>query len=319
VQALLRVVADLGAASVATLFVSHRLTEVLEVADRVTILRDGTKIGTYDASEVDSDRLVRLMTGLSLGTARPRRPRAAFAPARFEVAGLSHAREFHDVSFSVSAGEVVGLTGLLGAGRTELALALFGMTRPDAGCIRLDGTTLRPGSNRDALRHGIAYVPEDRLTLGLVLDHSIASNITVTVLPRLTSRFGLIDRRAYAREVRHWVEALRIKTRDPENPVKTLSGGNQQRVVLAKWIARQPRLLILDSPTVGIDIAAKQEIYEIVDRLAAEGMGVIFISDEISEVLEHTDRILVMREGRIIAEHAATETSEEQLTGYFDA
>jgi len=309
VQALLRIVADLRARGIATLFVSHRLDEITSIAERITVLRDGVKVDTVDAAGMTEARLAHLLAGIEQeATLPPTRVATNAQPARLAVRALTRSGEFEDISFSVAPGEILGLTGLLGAGRTELALCLFGMTAPESGSIHLDGEPLALGSNRDAIAAGIAYVPEDRLALGLVLDHSIATNITLAVLPRLASRLGLIDRARHNAAVAHWIAALRIKAPLPGNAVATLSGGNQQRVVLAKWMATQPKVLILDSPTVGVDIAAKQGIYDIMADLARQGVSIILISDEIPEVLHHSHRVLLLRAGRIAAEYDAATT-----------
>jgi simple sugar transport system ATP-binding protein len=312
VDALLRLVLDLKAHGISTLFVSHRLDEVMEIADRVTVMRDGRKVGTWPAAEMDARRMAFLMTGKEFHY-DVLDPGATRAEPVLEVAGLGKAGEFADIGFTVHRGEILGITGLLGSGRTEMALSLFGMNPADAGEIRVEGRRVRIGSPRQAIRHGIAYVSEDRLTLGLVLPQSIARNATVTILDRLTSALGLIRRRAANDQVQGAIRSLNIKVSDPENPVRTLSGGNQQRVVLAKWIATKPKVLILDSPTVGVDIANKDGIYEVVKRLAADGMAVVMISDEIPEVLYHCHRILVMRQGRIAGEYRPHQTSEAEL------
>ena len=312
VDALLTRVAELKARGITIVFVSHRLKEVMEVADRVTVLRDGRKVGTYPAAEVDDGKLAALMTGKNFSyeiTAAP----AGDRPVAISVAGLTRAGEYEDVSFDVHAGEILGITGLLGSGRTELALTLFGMTRPDAGTISIDGKPVRFRTPNEAIAHGVAYVPEDRLTQGLVLDQPISSNIVVTILDRMAGQLGLIDPRLRRDTVDTWVHDLSIKVSNPDNPVKTLSGGNQQRVVLGKWMARNPRVLILDSPTVGVDISAKDGIYEIVRRLADEGIAVIMISDEIPEVFYHSHRVLVMRAGRITGDYLPFGSSEREL------
>jgi simple sugar transport system ATP-binding protein len=230
-----------------------------------------------------------------------------------EVQGLGRDGDYDNISLQLRAGEVVGLTGLLGSGRTELALSLFGMNPPDRGTIALDGRRIALHTNAEAIHRGIAYVSEDRLTLGLILNQSITANVTLTVLERLASGFGLIGARVRQSHVARWVAELGIKISNPDNAVKTLSGGNQQRVVLAKWMATSPRVLILDSPTVGVDIGAKDGIYEIIRRLAREGVAVLMISDEIPEVLYHSHRVLVMREGRLTTDVAAADTSEDAL------
>jgi simple sugar transport system ATP-binding protein len=240
-------------------------------------------------------------------------PELAAGPVVLEVKGLGREGEYEDVSLQLRAGEVVGLTGLLGSGRTELALSLFGMKPPDRGTIALDGRPIALRTNAEAIDRGIAYVSEDRLTLGLILNQSVTANVTLTVLDRLAGAFGLIAARARQTHVARWVAELGIKVSNPANPVKTLSGGNQQRVVLAKWMATNPRVLILDSPTVGVDISAKDGIYEIIRRLARDGVAVLMISDEIPEVLYHSHRVLVMREGRLTTDVPAAATSEDAL------
>ncbi len=312
VRRLLAIVARLKADGIAVVFVSHRLDEVLQIADRVTVLRDGRKVGTFPASGMDGRRLAELMTGLRIQHATVARDMDA-APPLLEVRGLSRAGEYEDVSFTLRRGEVLGLTGLLGAGRTELALSLFGMTRPDRGTAALEGRPYAPRSNRDAVRAGVAYVSEDRLNLGLNMRQSIQDNAALAVLDRLARRFGLIPpdgRRALAAR---WVERLAIKTPGLEKPVQTLSGGNQQRVVLAKWLATEPKLLILDSPTVGVDIGNKQGIYDVVRALSGAGVGVLLISDEVGEIFATCDRVLHLRAGRLVGEAVPGRVSEGEL------
>ena len=318
VNALLKLVADLKAKGISIMFVSHRLNEVMEVADRVTVLRDGRKVGTYPAGEMDDTKLAALMTGKSFSYDL-KEIQVGDMPVALAVENLTRLGEYEDASFAVHAGEILGITGLLGSGRTELALTLFGMTQPDSGRLLLEGNEVRFRTSHDAVEHGIAYVSEDRLTLGLVLDQPIASNIVVTVLDKLAGSRGLIDPRSRRGTAEKWVRELSIKMANPENPAKTLSGGNQQRVVLGKWMARGPRVLILDSPTVGVDISAKDGIYEIVKRLASEGVAIIMISDEIPEVLYHSHRVLVMREGRITGDYIPFRSSEQELMAAVNA
>ncbi len=318
VEALLRVVRELQAQGIAILFVSHRLNEVMAIAERVTVLRDGAKVGCFPAGALDHDRLAELMTGSAFHY-QPMVGPAAAPPPMLAVDRLTRRGQYEDVSLTVGAGEIVGLIGLLGAGRTELALSLFGMNPPDAGQVMLDGAPLPLARNRDALARGVAYVSEDRLNLGLVLDQPIADNLILAVLPRLAGRFGLIDGAKRTTLVQRWLRGLAIKSGDPAAPVRTLSGGNQQRIVLAKWMATQPKLLILDTPTAGVDIAAKSGIYDIVKRLAEDGLAVLMISDEVPEVLYHSHRILVMRRGRIVAERRPDQTSADELEQLIDA
>ncbi|QQP93745.1 sugar ABC transporter ATP-binding protein (plasmid) [Skermanella sp. TT6] len=301
-DALLTIVRRLSADGIAVVFVSHRLAEVLEVCSRVTVLRDGRNVGTFPTEGMTQTRLTELMTGQTFDQAVRAADRSA-APAVLEVAGLTRRGEYQDVSLTVRRGEVVGITGRLGAGRTELALSLFGMTRPDAGEIRLDGKPLRLRSNRDAIAAGIAYVSEDRLSLGLVQPQSIADNTALPVLDRLLGAGGLLSDRKKSALVSDWVRRLAVKIGRPEDAVSTLSGGNQQRIVLAKWLATEPKVLILDSPTVGVDVGARAGIFSIVHKLAEEGMAIILISDEIPEVYFNCDRILHMRDGRLIDEY----------------
>ena len=318
VNSLLNLVRSLKAKGICIVFVSHRLDEVLEVADRVTVLRDGKKVGTYPASEVNDKKLAVLMTGKQFSYDLTETD-LSDKPVVLSVKDLTRQGEYEDIEFELRAGEIVGLTGLLGSGRTELALTLFGMTRPERGNILLDGKPLVLSSNQDAIDAGIAYVSEDRLTLGLVLDQPISSNTVVTVLQKLAGRLNLVPLEIRQNTVDRWVKDLSIKVSNTENAVRTLSGGNQQRVVLAKWLARKPRVLILDSPTVGVDISAKDGIYEIIKRLAAEGVAILMISDEIPEVLYHAHRILVMREGRLTSTHRPHQTDEHQLMAAVNA
>jgi simple sugar transport system ATP-binding protein len=312
VKLLLGIVAKLKQQGIAIVFVSHRLEEVVEIAERVTVLRDGRKVGVYPPAEIDSARLTMLMTGQSIEHKVVARDIAADAPL-LEVAGLSRAGEFSEISFTLHQGEVLGLTGLLGAGRTELALSLFGMTRPDAGQIRINGAPLDLQSNQDAIRAGIAYLSEDRLNLGLNMRQSVKDNLVLAVLGRLANRLGWIEpgrRRTLAMD---WVARLNIRTAGVEAPVQQLSGGNQQRVALAKWLATEPKILILDSPTVGVDVGNKQGIYEIIHELATRGIGILMISDEIPEVYYTCDRVLHMRDGRIVGIYDPRKIEEREM------
>ena len=312
VETLVGIVARLKADGIAVVFVSHRLEEVIEIADRVTVMRDGRVVGTWPARELDVRRIGELMTGLAIDTNVSARDRAG-APPVLEVAGLTRRGEYADISFAVRRGEIVGLTGLLGSGRTELALSLFGMTRADSGTIRIDGGPIDIQSNRQAIRAGIAYVPEDRLNLGLDMRQSVQANLALPVIDRLANRFGVFDPRALTRMARDWAERLRIKIARLADPVNQLSGGNQQRVVIAKWLATRPRLIILDSPTVGVDVANKQSIYRITRALADEGVAILMISDEIAEVYFNADRVLHMREGRLVGAYQPGRDTEHSI------
>ena len=307
--AIIRRLKDMG---LAVVFVSHRLEEVVDLAERVTVLRDGRKVGTLPAAEVDDHRLAELMTGSRITHTVKARNLARRDPV-LEVRGGGRSGEFTDVSFALHAGEVLGIIGLMGSGRTELALALFGMTQLDHGEILVDGKLLQLRSNQDAIRSGIAYVSEDRLLLGLNLRQSIADNTAITMLDRLANSFGLIAPHRRSGLAAEWITRLGIKASNTSAAVQTLSGGNQQRVVLAKWLATNPKILILDTPTAGVDIRNKQGIYDIIRKLADEGVAIVLISDEIPEAYFNSDRILHMREGRMLNEYVPGATSETLL------
>jgi len=313
VELLLETVRRLKAQGVAVVFVSHRLEEVVEIAERVTVLRDGRKVGTFAAAEVNDHRLAELMTGETIEHTVNARVLAERHPT-LEVRHATREGEFEDVSLVLHQGEILGLIGLLGAGRTELALALFGMTPLESGEIRLDGAPLRLRSNQDAITAGIAYVSEDRLSLGLNLRQSIAENISISVLDRLGNSLGLVAPRRRNELATSWVTRLGIRAANVGAPVQTLSGGNQQRVVLSKWLATGPKVLILDSPTVGVDIKNKQGIYDVVRELAAQGVAILLISDEVPEVYFHCDRVLHMRGGRIAGEFVPGTANEHALS-----
>jgi simple sugar transport system ATP-binding protein len=312
VELLLDVVRRLKDLGVAVVFVSHRLEEVARIAARVTVLRDGRKVATLPAAEVDDHRLAELMTGSRVEHRVRGRGSAARKPV-LEARGLTREGEFSDVSFTLHGGEVLGLTGLLGAGRTELALSLFGMTRVERGEIIVDARPLRMRSNQDAIAAGIAYVSEDRLALGLNLRQSVADNISIAVLDSLADRAGFVAPSRKTALAEQWIERLGIRAANVAAPAQTLSGGNQQRVVLAKWLATKPRVLLLDSPTVGVDIRNKQGIYEVIRALAADDVAILLISDEIPEVYYNADRVLHMRGGRLVGEFVPGEVSEAAL------
>jgi simple sugar transport system ATP-binding protein len=311
-DALLTIVRRLSADGIAVVFVSHRLAEVLDVCTRVTVLRDGQYVGTFPTAGMTQTRLTELMTGRTFDYA-VRTADLSAAPVVLQVEGLSRRGEYDQVSFCVKKGEILGVTGRLGAGRTELALSLFGMTRPSAGSVCLDGKNLSLGSNREAIRAGIAYVSEDRLQLGLVQPQSIGDNTAAAVLDNLLDAAHLIAPRKRDALIHEWVQNLAIKIGKPDDAVSTLSGGNQQRIVLAKWLATNPKLLILDSPTVGVDVGARAGIFAIIHKLAAQGMAILLISDEIPEVYFNADRILHMRNGHMVAEYVPGTTTIDRI------
>lgn len=312
VNSLLDVVRRLKQDGIAIVFVSHRLDEVVEIAERVTVLRDGHKLGTYPAETLNDKKLGELMTGLQIEQKVRARDCHAAEPI-LELKNLSRRGEYKGVSFAVHKGEVLGITGLLGAGRTELALSIFGMSPPDSGEIKLAGQAMKARSNRQAIDAGVAYVSEDRLSIGVNMRQSVQDNMVLAVLHRLANNIGWVSPASRHDTAAKWRDKLRIKIPALDAPVSQLSGGNQQRVVLAKWLATEPKLLILDSPTVGVDIGNKQGIYEIVHSLAELGMSVLMISDEVPEVYYNCDRVLHMRGGEIIDEFVPGRDSEDHI------
>jgi rhamnose transport system ATP-binding protein len=299
VDNLFRVIRDLKSHGVGIIYISHRLEELPQVADRVTALRDGALVGTRPMAEVTRSELIRMMVGRELGTIFPKVV-ATQGQAVLEVRGLScRAARVRDVSFRLHAGEILGLAGLVGAGRTELAGVLFGLTPADGGEIRLEGRPVTIDTPARAVELGIAYVPEDRRRHGVILEMSAAANCTLATLDS-TSRFGLIDFAGERKVAAGFVRRLGIKTRALDTPVGNLSGGNQQKVALARWLAADPKVLILDEPTQGVDVGAKAEIHRLMGELAAKGMAILMISSELPEILGMSDRIAVMHGGRLV-------------------
>lgn len=312
VKGLLRVIGDLKKRNICVVFVSHRLDEVLSISDRISVLKNGTLVGTWPASDINNKKLAFLMTGKEFSYALLP-PIEKLGDVALSVKNLTKQHQYTNISFQVHQGEILAITGLLGAGRTELCLSLFGLTQPDSGEIVLAGKAVRFASNRDAINAGIGYVSEDRMSTGLVMEQSINDNIISTVLRRLKTPFKLLDRTKADRVVADLVEQLSIKIGSVNLPVNTLSGGNAQRVAIAKWLAINPRVLILDSPTVGVDIANKAGIYQIISALSRQGIAVLMITDEIDEAYFNSHRILVMRKGEIVAELLPEKTSEAAL------
>jgi len=311
-DALLSVVRNLSARGVAVVFVSHRLAEVLEISSRVTVLRDGKLVGVFPTEGLTHSRLTELMTGTVISHDVMARDTGGH-PEVLRIEGLTRAGEFEEISLTLRAGEVVGLTGLIGAGRTELCHSLFGMTRADRGRITLNGQDLQLRSNRDAVAAGIAYVSEDRLALGLIQPQSIADNTVLSVLRQISGAGGLLSSRKKDATVSHWIKKLAVKIGTPADAVSTLSGGNQQRVVLAKWLATRPKVLLLDCPTVGVDVGARAGIFRIVRQLAEQGLAILLVSDEVPEVFLNADRVLHMAGGRIAHEWDPRRTSLPEM------
>lgn len=315
VEHLFSIIGKLQSKGISTLFVSHKLGEVFRIAQRATILRDGRLVGTYPIEELDNEKIVYLMTGMKLNYSP-----YVFAPQDknetplLEVRGLTKAGKFKDISFQLRQGEILGITGLIGSGRTEIVHSIFGVDRPDSGSILIEGRQAMIRNPRDAIKHRVALLSEDRHNQGLFEVQSIESNTVVTILSSLLGKLKLISPRKVQVEVEHWIQKLRIKVPGSKFKVNTLSGGNQQKVVVAKWLATEPRIFILDGPTIGIDVGSKHAIHELIRSLAQRGMGIIIISDEIQEVLDNCNRILLISEGRIKHEiEDSRTTSSEQV------
>ncbi|MFB0535705.1 MAG: sugar ABC transporter ATP-binding protein [Anaerolineae bacterium] len=293
------------------LYISHRLNEVFEVADRITVLKDGELVGTMPSQETDQGQLIKMMVGRTLGEIYPRRHTQP-GEEILRVESLSRGNSFKDISFSLARGEILGLFGLVGSGRTQVARCIFGAEPPASGEIRLEEKVIRPKSPRDAVKAGIALLTEDRKRDGLVMNCPIRDNVILATMEQV-SRWGFLNRRQQDAQVRSKVQELDIRPPQVGRLVRTLSGGNQQKVALAKWLLSQAKVLILDEPTRGVDVATKVEIYHIIGDLADKGIGILFISSELPEILGMSDRALVIREGRLVGEFTRAEASEESL------
>lgn len=295
----------------AILFISHKFDEIFRVADRYTVFRDGQLVGSGKIKDTNSDSLVELMVGRSIGSVFPPRTNR-LGESILQVRGYSHPTEFDDISFSLNRGEILGFYGLVGAGRSEFMQALFGITRPSAGTLFINGKQLTPKSPADAIAHGLVYVPEDRGTQGAMTALSIVDNIALPSL-KLTSNKGFVRvAREYAL-AREYTQRLELKAAALDQSVGELSGGNQQKVVIAKWLATQPQVIILDEPTKGIDIGSKAAVHTFMRELASQGLAVIMVSSEIPEIIGMSDRVIVMREGRQVAEIDQQHVSPEKL------
>jgi ribose transport system ATP-binding protein len=314
VQTLFKVIRDLTSQGVAVVYISHRLEEIREVGDRVTVLKDGRTVATdLAAKDTPTSELIRMMTGRSIEYVFPPRVEAepSAAPV-LEVENLSLNKVFADVTFTVAAGEIVGLAGLVGSGRSEILESVYGARKPSGGTVTVDGQRLRAGSVGAAVKAGIGLAPEERKSQGLLLDAPIYQNITISSLGRF-ARGGFLKGSAERGSAFEWTKALDVRPPGVERPVRTLSGGNQQKVVLARWLLRECRVLLLDEPTRGVDVGARSEIYALIRSLAARGMAVVVVSSEVEEVLGLVDRVLVVREGRIVHTGPAQEIDEHKV------
>ncbi|WP_070107267.1 sugar ABC transporter ATP-binding protein [Burkholderia plantarii] len=313
---LFRIIRELRAEGVAMLYISHRLDEMAHIVDRVTVLRDGRHISTDDFAALGVNDIVARMVGRSLDEAYPARESVPTGEVLLSVRDLHRDGVFGPVSFDLRRGEILGFAGLMGAGRTEVARAIFGADRLDGGTIALHGEPVRIRSPREAIRHGLAYLSEDRKKEGLALAMPVAANLTLTNVRAISTRAGFLRFREEQRVAQRYVKDLAIRTPSVDQIVRNLSGGNQQKVVIGKWLYRGSRILFFDEPTRGIDVGAKFAIYGLMDRLAAQGVGVVLISSELPELLGMTDRIAVFHEGRVTAVLDTPHTSQEEIMHY---
>lgn len=312
VNSLFKIILKLKEQGIAILFISHKLNEVFEISDRFTIFRNGEMVATGSTKDLDDKKFTYYMTGREFND-------QIFVPENmsekpvFELKNLSLDGAFSDISFALRRGEILGITGLLDSGRTELALSMFGIRPADSGEILKEGEPIKITSPRDAIEHNIGYVPEDRLSEGLFLTQSIGDNIIISEIDKLKKKNGQFDLKKRDEEIKRWVAELEIKTKNPDNPATTLSGGNQQRIVLAKWLACNLDVLILNGPTVGVDIGSKHDIHMVLQKLAKQGLGVIIISDDLPEVIQNCSRVLVIKNGKIKSEYDTQKVSEQMI------
>ena len=311
-QRLFQLIAQLKSRGVTMIYVSHRMPEVFRLCDRISVLRDGRYVGTLDRAAASEDEVVRMMIGRSVEAYLPQHTSGTGGNVVLRVKGLSSPGKFRDVSFDVHAGEIVGFAGLVGAGRSEIAKAVFGLDPQASGQVELEGKQLPRGKVRTAIRRGIGLLPEDRKRQGLVLGMSGRQNFSLSMLDRLR-RLGFLDKRREKRGAAEYFEKLRVKTPSLDTPVAGLSGGNQQKVALAKWLGRGARLLIVDEPTRGVDVGAKAAIHALLDKLACQGVAVLLISSELPEVIALSSRILVIRDGKLAGELKHEEATQDRV------
>ncbi|MGC5224271.1 sugar ABC transporter ATP-binding protein [Micromonospora sp. DT81.3] len=311
VKNLFHVVRELTSEGIAVVYITHRLEEIREIGDRITVLKDGASMATgLLVSETPTPELIKLMTGRAVSNVfPPAAARPADAPVVLEVDGLTSAGVFEDVSFTVRAGEVLGLAGLVGSGRSEILETVYGARRATSGTVRVAGTRLRNGSVVHAVESGIGLSPEERKSQGLVLEEPIFVNVTLASFGRF-AKAGFLDERAERKAAREQIEALELRPADPDRPAITLSGGNQQKILLARWLVHGTRVLLLDEPTRGVDVGARAEIYALIRRLAAAGNAVVVVSSEIEEVLGLADTVLVIADGRVLSTVPANQIDE---------
>lgn len=310
---LMGIVRGLRDKGLAIVYVSHRMDEVFELSDQVTVLRDGRLVGSFPRKEVNSESVVRMMVGREVSLERKSKSEAGAKV--LELKGLTRQGVIEDISFSLHEGEILGLAGLVGSGRTEIARCLFGLDAIDSGQILMDGTPAHIRNPQGAMKLGIGFVPEDRKSQGLILGGSVRDNVVMSILGKI-SRAGWINREEEEQLVEDYKSSLNIKTPTIDQTVGSLSGGNQQKVVLARWLATKPRVLLLDEPTRGVDVGARAEIQAIIEQLVSEGLAILIISSDLQELLTLSDRVIVIREGRNIAELQGEKMTKEEVLKY---
>ena len=308
---LFKIIKKLNQEGISIIFISHKLDEVLEVSDRITVLRDGSIVGTFERSELDSNKIISHMIGGKI-TETIFKPKI-IGSLLLELRNLSKRGSYKDISLKLYSNEILGITGLLGSGKTEMALSVFGFNKPDSGQIFFEGSEIKILSPSHAKTLGIGYISEDRQRESLIMTQPVSINIIITIITSVLNKIKLLSSKKISEAASTWVSKLKIKVPFNEVKVNKLSGGNQQRVALAKWLAINPKVLILDNPTAGIDVSAKSEIYKILHDLADKGMGIILISPEFKEIMENTNRIIVMRRGKIVHEFETDKTTKEEI------
>lgn len=311
VQALFKIILSLKEQGISILFVSHKLDEVFEISDRFTVFRSGKLVVTGNTSDLDDKKFSYYMTGREFENKTYIPEKVSKTPV-LEAKNITLEGSFENISFTVKGGEIMGVTGLLDSGRTELALSLFGIKPIDSGEILIHNQAVKLDSPQAAIKNKISFVPEDRLSEGLFLPQSIGDNIVISEIDDLV-KGGLLDKEKYQNEVNRWVTELSIATPNPDNAASTLSGGNQQRIVLAKWLARNPDILILNGPTVGVDIGSKHDIHAILQRLAQKGMAILIISDDLPELIENCSKIVILKDGNMSGEMSTQEINEKMI------
>ena len=312
VNRLYGIVEKLKERGITILYISHKLEEVFRLADRITVLRDGHYIGTYPKSALTEEELVSKMVGRHLEVNNDKKEKKD-GNVILELKGLSRNKEYEDCSFVLKTGEVVGITGLVGAGRSELFQSVFGISRPDCGEILLRGKTISVSSPKSAIKQGIVYLPENRLLQGIIPKQSMKANLTVTIMSQICTSLGFLKKESEQQICNDYIGSLDIRPPLPEMRIENMSGGNQQKAVLGKWLATSPAVFIADEPTAGVDIGAKAEIHRVIRKLAENGMGVVVISSELPEILAVSDRIVIMKKGHIVGEMDANEATQEKI------